>query len=738
MKETIEISDLEFNDTLDSLDVDVRKELLKHFTPEELQDDENNTIMASNYIEKYIIEVAAELPSFSSNNKEMFKLLYINLFKWLEALDEYSFSSQSDVFFNSKKYALIVDKAREELEETDLFTGENKRYFKKIAKIYKDNYKKKTYKKEDRVVIYFDDNEFYIGTIIKSGAKIHIEFDDGDELILPKSSNRIIGKGVSKKNAKPITNKNLKKWVRSVTKPININYIFSLLDFLRKKKYQKDFPTIEKTLFNCFLRIYKDWDELQFEDIVLVLKYSYMITNPKLRSMVKTIKYDEANLEKSLKNILENSDRLAKKLFGTKNPSTEMQKKFEKKKPKTFKAWRKVVNAGKKETKMLLNDLWINRHYVIESTKKAKSLLKKAGLDNPIDKKFRGKISLSKSPTGFFDYYTKWGKQLDQNVGVDVIMNEDYDPETDDAAYCTFLPRYSTDESAHAPAYTLENRKIANGDGYEAMRVIGKNIEDIRITSGDKIAEGINKNKESKDRIEWLSACILRLVDLTYARVGSVITKATTHNGKHFEVVNKKGKLKFVASGMHNLIGKNLKLQGNKVVISYIGKASMPQSHVISDPQMVKVLRQLKKRSGNKGFIFTKEKGGSLPINTTNVTGYLRKMTGNKKVKVKYFRKYHGSRIFSIELAKIKKRKNISAQDLAKAFNEATLKVGKALGHKKTNKKTEELETVGTTAIKNYIDPVLTTEWFQHFNIDIPKGVAKNIQNSYMDKDNDD
>ena len=70
-----------------------------------------------------------------------------------------------------------------------------------------------SYQKGDRVVVRFDD-EYYLGTVSKSGAKIYVRFDDGDKESFPKNSKKIIGIGVKQKRKKSFSKKNLDKYLK--------------------------------------------------------------------------------------------------------------------------------------------------------------------------------------------------------------------------------------------------------------------------------------------------------------------------------------------------------------------------------------------------------------------------------------------------------------------------------------------------------------------------------------------
>jgi len=74
------------------------------------------------------------------------------------------------------------------------------------------------YTKGDRIVVKFGKNEYYLGTVTKSGVKVSVLFDDGDRESLPAKSKRLIGIGVKRKRKSEITEKELKKYLYSIPK----------------------------------------------------------------------------------------------------------------------------------------------------------------------------------------------------------------------------------------------------------------------------------------------------------------------------------------------------------------------------------------------------------------------------------------------------------------------------------------------------------------------------------------
>jgi len=82
------------------------------------------------------------------------------------------------------------------------------------------------YNKTDRVVIQFDKNEYYIGTVSSvRNNRVYVLFDDGDKDNMPIKSKRIMGIGVNKKRKLAIKKKDLEQWIKDDTmkeKPINL------------------------------------------------------------------------------------------------------------------------------------------------------------------------------------------------------------------------------------------------------------------------------------------------------------------------------------------------------------------------------------------------------------------------------------------------------------------------------------------------------------------------------------
>ena len=72
------------------------------------------------------------------------------------------------------------------------------------------------YKKGDRVVVNCGtkkEPEYYIGTVKSAGAKVTVDFDDGDKDAYPAKSPKLMGKGLKKKKKSEISKSQLKKWL---------------------------------------------------------------------------------------------------------------------------------------------------------------------------------------------------------------------------------------------------------------------------------------------------------------------------------------------------------------------------------------------------------------------------------------------------------------------------------------------------------------------------------------------
>lgn len=77
---------------------------------------------------------------------------------------------------------------------------------------------KQTFSKGDRIVINYEGNprkpEYYIGTVIRGGNKITVEFDDGDVQTYLVGEPAIIGHGIDKKRKGEIPKDKVKKWLK--------------------------------------------------------------------------------------------------------------------------------------------------------------------------------------------------------------------------------------------------------------------------------------------------------------------------------------------------------------------------------------------------------------------------------------------------------------------------------------------------------------------------------------------
>ena len=462
----------------------------------------------------------------------------------------------------------------------------------------------------------------------------------------------------------------------------NLDSLTDLVSLL-KVTYYKTLEEKEKKVFYAFYKIYTE-EDLKENALIVIKKFVNWLPDKRFRLLLRSIKH------KSLDKPIQIKD-LNKKVFGTETPSIKMLKKLSKS-PKKYKAWRKTLTESNRSAKLILEDYWKDRELEIVSVKTAHSILKKLKLPDPIDEEYVGKVGLGDTPATLFKYYTQNGLELVNNPGVQVEMNPKYKEGSrvrGEGFYCTALPAGSFTNNK-VRLYTINYRIETNGNHFVSVVKVGEVIEDVR----DQISKDINSKKEDKR----LSALISRLADQVYSRVGNPISE-------------KEG-----IFGLHNLYGKHVKIINDKLYLKYVGKDKQNQSKLITNPETVKILKNLKKKAGNKGYLFAKKNGKS--VSPTIINSYLKEIGFPGTIHL--FRHYHATRIFAEEVRKFKiekKGKKLGNRTVLLKFNNIVdNKVAKALGNKRA------------ACLKHYIDPNLVVEYFKYFNVEQPKSVKAYIK----------
>lgn len=298
----------------------------------------------------------------------------------------------------------------------------------------------------------------------------------------------------------------------------------------------------------------------------------------------------------------------------------------------------------------------------------------------------------SKIPEGFAGYIDENGGYYSEEkiklVGAitgRLVKNPKYDPKTDSTFVYLHYPAFSTTGEPQR-IVTVNFKKEKTSKKFGAVDALIKDLPAARTKWLAKL-----KTAKLIDP-DVVCALLLELVYETSGRIGTV-----GQSGQ----------------GISTMVCKNyLNKAQNFFTLTYLGKGQVKQVHkVLTNTVQTKLIKQLLDRliAGKKpsDLIFTSMVAGKMRhINGTMVNKYLRTLGVDPSVTAHKFRHARGSILAQEILDKAPSFKNKSEAEINKWFLGAMLKVGAELGHISGDKIT------ATTAIQNYIDPMLIKNWF--------------------------
>jgi DNA topoisomerase-1 len=192
----------------------------------------------------------------------------------------------------------------------------------------------------------------------------------------------------------------------------------------------------------------------------------------------------------------------------------------------------------------------------------------------------------------------------------------------------------------------------------------------------DRLKRHIKKDLISSNEKDQLTALVIRIMLYTSERVGN---EESSSNG-HFGVTQFKNK--------------HIKVEGNRVILDYVGKSGVEQEKSFVDESCSTMIKDLLSRRNH--FIFTTNEG--FVIKPDRVNRYL----SNFNAKSKDIRGYNANRLMVMELNRIGKTEE---KKRAKVFNEALRKIGSKVGHG------------APTLRKHYLLPEIEEQFYKYGSI---------------------
>ena len=168
----------------------------------------------------------------------------------------------------------------------------------------------------------------------------------------------------------------------------------------------------------------------------------------------------------------------------------------------------------------------------------------------------------------------------------------------------------------------------------------------------DRLKRHIKQDLISPNEKDKLTALVVRIMLYTSERVGN---ENSASNG-HFGVTQFKNK--------------HIKVDGNRVILEYVGKSGVEQEKSFVDESCSTMIKDLLSRRNQ--FIFTTKEG--FVIKADRVNRYL----SNFNAKSKDIRGFNANRLMVMELNRIGKTEE---KQRAKVFNSSLRKISAKVGH---------------------------------------------------------
>lgn len=304
--------------------------------------------------------------------------------------------------------------------------------------------------------------------------------------------------------------------------------------------------------------------------------------------------------------------------------------------------------------------------------------------------------------------YTLEGLKIKGKPAFPIKGNKDYDPETND----TYVFSVKTSMGNVQHFYTEDSLKVWRDERFEAV--------DDFTPIVTKVKKKWEKDILSSNQRTRYCALICELIYWASARIGS--TKNNVRGEKTF--------------GISTLQGQHVYKQGSNLVLDYIGKTGVHQKHILkpTTPYEKKVASEvlaLAKEAGEGNYIFALDGTGNPPANST-VNSYFRSKGAN--VTVHKLRHARATLIMTTLMQdadkspyvtyfrrKVTRRGNANPtqREAEENYKDMAINVGKELGHTSGEKVTP------MTAIGNYINPIITTSYFDALKLRQPSWAKK-------------
>lgn len=218
--------------------------------------------------------------------------------------------------------------------------------------------------------------------------------------------------------------------------------------------------------------------------------------------------------------------------------------------------------------------------------------------------------------------------------------------------------------------------------------------------------------------ITAVSSVVIELLYLSSQRVGTKV--GGNESGAGF--------------GMSSILVKHVTVRPDKsVLISYAGKDAVKFKFVLMpgsfpDKIICEVLAHLVEGKTPRDPVFSTEKnnGTKRGLSPGSITAYFKSITGGANIHK--LRTAAGTSLFKSIIESYYEKfgdRKLKPEKVMELLKAAATQVGKKLGHVTRDAKTGAMSVSPATSLKNYIDPSLQIELFQHFGVPVPTYLEK-------------
>lgn len=179
--------------------------------------------------------------------------------------------------------------------------------------------------------------------------------------------------------------------------------------------------------------------------------------------------------------------------------------------------------------------------------------------------------------------------------------------------------------------YHAEWRLMKDETKFERLELFGRALPKIRARVARDLRSGA---REALPRRETVLAALVRLLDITFLRVGN----------EEYASSNR-------SYGLTTLRNRHVDIRGTSLKLRFRGKSGVLHEARVDDPKVARVVRRCQQLPGQELFQYQELDGELRSVSSTDVNEYLREAAGDNFT-AKDFRTWHGT-VQALELTRL-------------------------------------------------------------------------------------